>query len=99
MEQRIFEYIKDTLVNFYKTCTTDKYGQVGMHNFTPSIFGIKKDEVEEYCKKYKGILTFSTYGGSYGTYRAFTVDNDEIRKACNDVLRTNQNYLNNINSW
>ena len=47
----------------------------------------------------KGILQFSTYGGRFGTYKAFTVEDDEIRKACREALDTNKNYLSNINSY
>lgn len=98
-KDKVLDFIKTTLVNLHKTCTTDKYGQVGLFNLTPSVFGNRKDEVEQYCKENKGILTFSTYGGSLGTYRAFTIVNQDIRNACNDALRNNQNYLTNINSY
>jgi len=86
------------LVEMHKTTTTDKYGQVGRHNFTPSVFGDVKDEVEQYCKENKGILQYNTYGSSYGTYKAFTIEDAEIREACSEALRKNENYLRNINS-
>jgi hypothetical protein len=93
------EFIKNTLVEFHRTCTTDSYGQVGISNFTLNLFGDKKNEVEQFCKENKGILRFSTYGWRYGTYVAFTIEDEEIRKACREALRTNENYLRNINSW
>jgi len=93
------EFITDILVQMHKETTTDKYGQVGRSNFRPSLFGDRKDEVEEYCKKNKGILQYSTYGASYGTYRAFTIEDKDIRKACREALSTNENYLRNLNSW
>ena len=92
-------FIRKTLIEFYKTCTTDKYGQVAMHYFTPNIFGDKKDEVKKYCEEHKGILQFSTYGDRYGTYTAFTVEDAELRKECYETLRTNPNYIRNVNSW
>jgi len=91
-------FIKMCLVEMHKTTTTDKYGQVGRHNFTPSVFGDVKDEVEQYCKENKGILQYNTYGSSYGTYKAFTIEDAEIREACSEALRKNENYLRNINS-
>jgi hypothetical protein len=91
--------IKEVLVEMHKTVTTDKYGQVSRNNFTPSLFGDKSDEVEQYCRENKGILQFSTYGGRFGTYTAFTIADDEIRKSCREALHTNENWKRNINSY
>ena len=92
-------FIKMCLVEMHKTVTTDKYGQVGRHNFTPSVFGDVKNEVEQYCKENKGILQYNTYGSSYGTYKAFTIEDAEIKEACSEALSKNENYLRNVNSW
>ena len=93
------QFIKDALVQMHKTTETDQYGQVSRDNFTPSIFGERKDEVEQYCNNNKGVLQYSTYGWRYGTYKAFTIEDAEIRKACSEALSTNENYLINVNSW
>jgi hypothetical protein len=93
------QFIKDVLVQMHREATTDKYGQVGTWNFTPSLFGDREEEVKQYCKKNKGILQYSTYGASYGTYTAFTIEDAEIRKACSEALSKNENYLRNVNSW
>lgn len=92
-------FIKMRLVEMHKTTTTDKFGQVGRSNFTSSIFGDMKDKVEQYCEENKGVLQYSTYGASYGTYKAFTIEDAEIRKACSEALSKNENYLRNVNSW
>lgn len=92
-------FIKKKLVEMHIACKTDKYGQVGRSNFTPSLFLDRKDEVEQYCKENNGILQYSTYGASYGTYKAFTIEDAEIRKACSEALSKNENYLRNVNSW
>ena len=92
-------FIKMCLVEIHKTTTTDKYGQVSIHNFTPSLFGDMKDEVEQYCKENKGILRYNTYGGRYGTYTAFAIEDAEIKKECSEALHKNENFLRNINSW
>jgi len=93
------DYIKWCLVEMHKTTTTDKYGQISKFNFTPSVFGDKKNEIEQYCKENKGILQYSTYGTSYGTYKAFTIEDNDIRSACSEALHKNENYLRNVNSW
>lgn len=92
-------FIKDVLVQMHRETTTDKYGQVSRSNFSPSLFGNRKEEVEEYCKENKGILQYSTYGAVYGTYEAFTIEDKEIREACREALRENENYITNVNSY
>jgi hypothetical protein len=93
------QFIKEVLVKMHRETTTDKYGQVGRSNFTPSLFGDRKEGVEQYCKENKGVLQYSTYGTSYGTYKAFTIEDSEIKKACSEALSKNENYLRNVNSW
>jgi len=93
------QYIKETLMEMYKDVTTDKYGQVSIFNFRPSLFGDKEEEVIEYCSKHKGILQFSTYGNRYMTYTAFTIEDAEIRRCCKEVLKNNPNYIRNMNNW
>jgi len=92
-------FIKDVLVKMHKETTTDKYGQVHRSNFTPNLFGDRKDEVEKYCRENDGILQFATYNAVYGTYTAFTIEDKEIREACAEALSKNENYINNMCSW
>ena len=89
------EFIKEKLLELYSSCTTDSWGQVGMFNHRPSIFGDRANEVMEYCKDRK-LLSFSTYGGAYGTYKAFTIQDQELRKMCYEALRRNTNYIHNM---
>lgn len=93
------QFIEDTLIEMHKTVCTDKYGQVPRSNFRPSLFKEKKDEVEEYCRNNKGILQYNTFSAVFGTYKAFTIEDKNIRKSCNDALRKNKNYLDNLNSY
>ena len=58
-----------------------------------------KNEGEQYCKDNKGILQYATYGAVYGTYKAFTIEDIEIRQECSNALRKNENYLRNVNSY
>lgn len=99
MKSEIREFIKSTLVEMHRTCTTDKYGQVHQSKFTPELFGDRKDEVRQYCRDNENVLQYATYGGSYGTYTGFTVQCPEIRKECSAALGSNPNYLRNLNSW
>ena len=93
------EFIKDVLVQMHKETTTDKYGQVHRSNFTLSLFGERENEVKKYCRENSGVLQFATYGGVGGTYTAFTIEDKEIRGACREALRKNENYINNMCSW
>jgi hypothetical protein len=93
------DFIKQTLVELYKTCSTDSFGQVHISNHQPCLFGDKAKDVENYCNENPGVLKFSTYGGSLGVYTAFTICDKEIREACSAALSKNKNYINNINSW
>ena len=93
------EFIKDVLVQMHKETTTDKYGQVHRSNFTLSLFGNRKEMVRKFCKRNGGILQFATYGGVGGTYTAFTIEDKEIREACREALRKNENYINNVCGW
>ncbi len=89
------EFIKEKLVELYSSCTTDSWGQVHMSNLRPSIFGDKANEVMGYCRDRK-LLSFGTYGGKYGTYTAFTIEDQELREACSEALRKNPNYIHNM---
>jgi hypothetical protein len=92
-------FIKDVLVKMHKETTTDKYGQVHRSNFTLDVFGDKKEDVKQYCEKNGGVLQFATYSAVYGTYTAFTIEDKEIRDACEEALSKNENYINNMCSW
>lgn len=91
-------HIRNTLLDFYKTVRTDRYGQVPKNTMVLSIFKDRKKEVEEYCIK-TGILEFSTYGGRYGIYTSFNIEDTILRKDCYEALRNNPHYIRNINSF
>lgn len=88
------QFIKEQLIKMHKTVSVDKWGQVHQRNYTPGIFGDKKEEVEQYCKTNPNILKYSTYGGRFGNYRGFTVEDDGLKKVCSETLRENENYIN-----
>lgn len=90
------EYIIETLKNFYATCSVDRYGQVNTTSVS-CIFKDKTEEVEEYIKKDKTLIKFTTYGGSCGTtYKGFNIYDficEDLRKECYQQLNKNKNYI------
>jgi len=94
------EFIKEQLVEMYSTCTTDQYGQVAKYNQgLRGLFGDKTEEVLEYIKT-DPVISYSTYGNRYGTYKAvMDILDEEVKSACVDALRSNVNYQRNMRSW
>ena len=95
----MYEFIKQTLINIYKTCSVDRYGQVSKSTLSLGIFGDKTDEVNKYISEHKGILSLSTYGWRYGTYKAYTILDENIKKECHNALSYNQNHKDAMTGW
>jgi len=94
------KYIEEVLVEMHKTATVDKYGLIHRSKFSPSLFKDKKEEVESFCEENRNILLFSTYSGSFGTYRAFTILDEGIKIACSIALTShNKNFDRVMTSW
>lgn len=95
------DFIKAKLVEMYSTCTTDQYGQIQKSYFSlNSLFGEKTEEVLKFIKK-NPIIKTSVYGGVYGTsYKAVSeILDEEIKTACREALRKNENYIYNMTRW
>ena len=94
------EFIKNALVEVHRNCTTDQYGQMGKFNLSlNNLFGKRAEEVEDYLKV-NPILKISTYGASYGTYKAiWEIVDPEIKKLCREAFALNENRIRNINSY
>lgn len=95
------DFIKAKLVEMHSTCTTDQYGQVSKFNFNvKSLFKEKTEEVLEFAKENPNIIEVSTYGGVGGTYKAVSkILDEEIKTACREALRKNENYIFNMTKW
>jgi hypothetical protein len=94
------EYIKERLVDMHKNVGVDKWGQVHKSNFTPSnIFGNNADAVIEFIEKNEGILSLDTYGGTFGTYEAFSIVDSDISNSCSVALRKNSNWQQAMRTW
>ena len=88
------EFIEEKMVQYFKKCSVDKYGQVSV--VSPSqVFGNKTDEVLEYLKTDK-IISVKTYGGRFGAYKGFSLTYDVLdeglRSKCYAILKENEGY-------
>lgn len=94
------EFIKNALVEVHRNCTTDKYGQMAKFNLSlNNLFGKRVKEVEEYLRV-NPIVKISTYGASYGTYKAiWEIVDPEIKILCSEAFAKNENRIRNINSY
>lgn len=97
----MYKFIKEKLVEVYRTASTDKYGQIGKHNFNIKyLFGEQAEKIMEFVKTDKSIISIGCYGLLGVNYYAVASINDaDIKQACKEALSKNQNYLDNINSW
>lgn len=88
------ELIEEKMVQYFKTCSVDKYGQTRV--VSPSeVFGNKTSEVLDYLKTDR-IINVKTYGGQFGTYQGFSLAYDVadkgIRDKCYAILKENESY-------
>jgi hypothetical protein len=97
--------IREAFIEYYKTVTTDQYGQVGINKlevyqvFSKLNVELRK-KLNQFIKEGKSALVgISLYGGRLGTYEAMYFKDNEFQKEVHNVLRTNKNYLHNMNSW
>lgn len=94
------QFIEQTLSDYYKTCSVDKYGQVGTISAQP-LFGDRYEEVVEYIKS-DPIIRIGTYGYTYGTYKGISnYDISEpLYKVCQQNLsKFNKNFHRAMTSW
>ena len=87
------EFIEQSLIEYFKTCSVDKYGQVKV--MTPySVFRDRTDEVLKYIKT-DPMFSVHCYGWQYGTYYGFSPASIEqpLRAKCYEALyKYNENY-------
>ena len=90
------EFIEEKLVEHFKKCSVDKYGQVkviDLHN----LFKDRTQEVIEYLKTNEDAVRITTYGGQFGTYKGISPSYDildkSLRDKCYETLsKYNENY-------
>ena len=86
--------IEEMMIQYFKKCSVDKYGQVGVIQ-PSSVFKEKTEEILEYIKS-DNIISISTYGGRFGTYKGFFLEygvhDEDIKRKCYDALKENESY-------
>lgn len=90
--------IEQMVVDYHKTCSVDRYGQVGVLRVY-DVFKDKKEDVLEYAKNDNTLIEVSTYGGRLGTWKGFQITDSDLRRKCSDALRSNENYKLAMTSW
>jgi hypothetical protein len=89
------EFIEEKLVEHFKKCPVDKYGQMSV--MSPyGLFGDKVEEVFEYIKTDK-VIKVTTYGGRFGAYKGispvYDILDEDLRRRCTQAMQKhNKNY-------
>jgi hypothetical protein len=91
--------IKEKLINHYRTCSCDQYGQMSTIDIFRIIDGNNPQEVEELSS----LVAISTYGDRYGTYKGINpwgaFKSEDIKTKCREAFAQNENRTRNLNSW
>jgi hypothetical protein len=91
--------IKEKLINHYRTCSCDQYGQMS----TIDIFRIIDGNNVEQVKELSSMVRISTFGSRYGTYHGINpwgaFQSPEIEAECRQAFAQNENRTRNLNSW
>lgn len=89
--------LKEKIANYYRTSTTDKYGQLS----TISIYSVTESDEER--EQLKELVNVCTYGGRLGTYKAFSpwgaFKCAELEQMCREAFALNEHRKRNLNSW
>ena len=91
--------IKEKLINHYRTCSCNQYGQMSTISISEIIDKNNPQEVEELSS----LVAISTYGWRYGTYKGINpwgaFKSDDIKAECTKAFSENENRIRNLNSW
>lgn len=91
--------IREKLINHYRTCSCDQYGQMSTIDIFRIIDGNNPQEVEELSS----LVAISTYGDRYGTYKGINpwgaFKSEDIKAQCREAFAQNENRTRNLNSW
>jgi hypothetical protein len=85
--------IREKLVEYHRECSVDRYGQVGVIR-AYDVFENLTDDVQEYAKENKSLISISTYGSRLGTFRGLEIMDSDLQSECRKALRNNENYIN-----
>lgn len=84
--------IREKLVQYYRECSVDRYGQVGVIR-AYDVFKDLTDDVQLYAKENNNMITISTYGSRFGTFRGIEIMDSDLQNECWNALRSNENYV------
>lgn len=93
------ENLREKIVNYYRTCSTDIYGQIGIISINNFIDSNNQEELNSL----KSLMQISTYGGYYGTYKginawgSFKCNN--LKQKCREAFSQNESRKRNLNRW
>lgn len=91
--------IREKLINHYRTCNCDRYGQMS----TIDIFSIIDGNNAEEVKELSSMVRISTFGSRYGTYHGVNpwgaFKSEDIEAECRKAFSENKNRISNLNSW
>lgn len=91
--------IKEKLINYYRTCSCDKYGQMSTISISSIIDTKNPQELEELSS----LVSISTYGSRFGTYKGInpwgSFKSDDIREECSKAFAQNEERKRNLNSY
>lgn len=91
------EKLIQQIVKYYRTHTTDRYGQLG----TIDIYRVTESNEER--EQLKDLVKVSVFGWAYGTYKGFSpwgaFKCAELEKLCKEAFANNEHMLRNLNSW
>lgn len=92
-------HIKEKIVDYYRTCSTDRYGQMSVIDIFMLIDGNNQDELNEL----NSLMRIDTYGGRYGTYRGIhpwgAFKCTDLETECRQAFAQNKNREINLNQW
>lgn len=93
------EYIKNQIINYYRTANCDRYGQLK----TISIGSVIDYSNQEELNYLQNLVSVCTYFTQYGTYLGFSAWGSfkcaELEKQCEIAFKQNKNRISNLNNW
>lgn len=92
-------HIKEKIVDYYRTCSTDGYGQMKTIDIFMLIDGNNQDELNYLSS----LMKISTYGSRYGTYDGInpwgSFKCTDLEAECRQAFAQNKNRERNLNQW
>lgn len=99
-EKELRNYIEEKLIDHYRNCSCDRYGQMRIVD-VHQVFKERAKEVMEYVPG-KNLIAIGTYAYAYGTYRGISphggILDKDLKAKCKSAFKLNPLRLN-MNQW